>query len=150
MRIAVGSDHAGFEGPPPFYKPAVSEHLSTLGHEVLDCGTCGPEAVDYPEVAQRVCAAVLKGEADCGVLICGTGIGVSIAANRHKGIRAAVCCSPETARLSRTHNNANVLCLGRRSLTLEACLELLGVWLSAPFSGEARHQRRVEKMDEIS
>jgi ribose 5-phosphate isomerase B len=147
QRVAVGSDHAGYEGPPPFYKPFISEFLAGHGVEVVDCGTSGPESVDYPDYANRVCETILEGRADWGVLICGTGIGVSMAANRHRGIRAAVCTTPEMAELARRHNNANVLCLGRRVLTLEQCQEVLAGWMKTPFSGEPRHERRVQKMD---
>ncbi len=146
MRIAVGSDHAGYEPPPPFYKPYVIEHLRKLGHEVIDCGTYGPESVDYPDYAENVCQTILRGEADRGILICGTGIGVGIAANRHRGIRAAPCTTPEAARLSREHNNSNVLCLGRRLSTLDSCIELIDIWLSTPFSNGERHVRRINKL----
>ena len=129
MRVAVGSDHAGYEEPAPLYKPAIMNHLEAHGHEVVDCGTSGPEAVDYPDFAQRVCETVLEGRAECGVLVCGAGIGMSIAANRHKGIRAAVCVTADMARLGRDHNNANILCLGRRVLSLEECLTLVDVFL---------------------
>jgi ribose 5-phosphate isomerase B len=145
MRIAVGTDHAGFEGDPQ-YKLAMVEHLRAQGHEVVDCGSFDAAAVDYPDVAQRVCAAIQGGEAECGVLLCGTGIGMSIAANRHAGIRAAVCATAEMVQLSRLHNNANVLCLGRRVLSLDACIEYLDLWLGTSFSGEERHARRVVKM----
>ncbi|MCC6488404.1 MAG: ribose 5-phosphate isomerase B [Candidatus Hydrogenedentes bacterium] len=146
MKIAVGSDHAGFEDPPPWYKPAIMDHLRSRGHEVIDCGTNGPESVDYPDFAGKVCQSILSGEAECGVLMCGTGIGVGIAANRYKGIRAATCATPDMARLSRDHNNANVICLGRRILSLDKCIRLIDIWLDTPFSGGERHVRRVAKM----
>ena len=146
MRIAVGSDHAGFEAPEPLYKPEIIKYLEGLGHEVVDCGTDSAASVDYPDFANRVCKAVLGGEAERGVLVCGTGIGVSIAANRHRGIRAAACATEEMARLARTHNNANVICLGRRILPFEACLRLIDIWLETPFSEGERHIRRIEKM----
>lgn len=146
MRIAVGSDHAGFESPEPLYKPALMAHLESRGYTVADCGTDSPAAVDYPDVAQRVCQEILAGKAERGVLICGTGIGMSIAANRNPGIRAAVCTSADMARLARTHNDANVLCLGRRTLDLDTCLELIDVWMETSFSGEARHIGRVHKL----
>lgn len=145
MRIALGSDHAGYEGVPP-YKPEIADYLVKQGHEVVDCGTSGPESVDYPDFAQRVSEAILNGEADLGVLLCGTGIGVSIAANRNKGIRAATCATEDMARLAREHNNANVLCIGRRILSLPECLRLVDVFLSTPFSEGERHKRRVAKM----
>jgi len=148
MIIALGSDHAGYEDPPPHYKPAIADHLRARGHEVLDCGTDGPDSVDYPDFAAAVTRAVLSGEAEAGVLLCGTGIGMSIAANRHPGIRAASVCSEATAELSRTHNNANVLCMGRRTLTLDQVLEYLDIWLDTPFSGGERHARRLCKLDE--
>jgi len=121
-------------------------YVEENGHTVLDCGTNGPESVDYPDFAQAVCAKVLSGEADAGVLMCGTGIGVAIAANRHPGIRAAVCVTPEMARLSREHNDANVLCFGKRILSLEGALEVLDAWLATPFSNDDRHVRRIQKM----
>ena len=145
MKIAIGSDHAGYEGAIPF-KPELVKHLESLGHEVLDCGTTGPEPVDYPDYAQKVSEAVLRGAADYGVLMCGTGIGMSIAANRNRGIRAAACATADTARLAREHNDANVLCLGRRILSLKTCIELLDVFLNTPFSEGERHKRRVAKM----
>ncbi len=145
MRIALGSDHAGYEGEPP-YKPAFAKHLAARGHEVVDCGTDGPDSVDYPDFGENVAKAIVEGRADRGVLLCGTGIGISIAANRHAGIRAATCANEDMARLSREHNDANVLCLGRRILDLAACLHLIDIWLDTPFSAGERHVRRVEKM----
>jgi len=146
MKIAVGSDHAGFEEPKPYYKPAIIQHLEAQGHEVVDCGTNGPDSVDYPDFADNVAAAILDGQAERGVLLCGTGIGISIAANRHKGIRAATCATPDMARLAREHNDANVICVGRRILALDTCLELIDLWLATPFSNGERHVRRVGKM----
>lgn len=145
MKVAVGSDHAGYEGNPP-YKPELIKHIESLGHEVIDCGTSGPDSVDYPDYAQGVADAVLQGKAERGVLLCGTGIGMGIAANRNKGVRAATCATPEMARLCRDHNDANVLCIGRRILSLPQCLELIDIFLTTPFSGGERHQRRVCKM----
>lgn len=146
MIIAVGSDHAGYEGDPPQFKPAVMRHLSDLGYQVVDCGANGPESVDYPDFANAVCEAILTGYAEKGILICGTGIGMSITANRYPGIRAAVCATPDMARLSREHNDANILCLGKRILPLEQAIELIDLWLATPFSGGERHCRRVQKM----
>jgi ribose 5-phosphate isomerase B len=146
MRIAVGSDHAGFEDPPPHYKPALMDHVTSLGHEVVDCGTNGPDSVDYPDFAGNVCKAVLEGRADRGILVCGTGIGVGIAANRYEGIRAATCATPDMACYSRTHNDANVICLGRRILTLEECTQLVDIFLETEFSQGERHARRIAKM----
>lgn len=145
MIIAVGSDHAGFEGMIQM-KPAVIQHLKSLGHQIIDCGTCGPESVDYPDYAKAVCKEILSGRADAGVLICGTGIGVGIAANRHKGIRAAVCATLDMARLSREHNDANVICLGGRILTIPQAFDLIDMWLATPFGGGERHCRRIQKL----
>jgi len=122
------------------------EHLRALGYGVIDCGTDGPDSVDYPDFAAAVCNEILAGRAEAGVLICGTGIGMGIAANRRSGIRAAVCATPDMARLSREHNDANILCVGKRVLSLEQVLELLDIWLDTPFSGGERHCRRVQKM----
>lgn len=146
MIIAVGSDHAGYEGDPPQFKPAIMQYLQSLGHQVIDCGTSGAQSVDYPDFADAVCREVLAGRAEAGILICGTGIGMGIAANRHPGIRAAVCATRDMARLSREHNDANVLCFGKRILDLDEAVELLNIWLSTPFSGGERHCRRVQKM----
>ncbi len=146
MRIAVGCDHAGFDKPEPYYKPEIVKHLETRGMDVLDCGTDGPESVDYPDYAAKVCHAILNGDAERGVLLCGTGMGIAMAANRFKGIRAAVCTSPEMALLARTHNDANIIALGRRILSLEECLHLIDIWLDTPFSAGERHLRRIAKM----
>ncbi len=146
MIVAVGSDHAGFEPPEPLFKPAIIAHLKELGHEVLDCGTQSDASVDYPDFAAKVTTAIECGEADRGVLVCGTGIGISIAANRHPGIRAAVVKNEDMARLSRDHNDANVICFGRRIMTVEEALPLLDIWLEEPFSNGARHIRRIQKM----
>ncbi len=146
MRIAFGCDHSGYEGPPPAYKEALVQYVRELGHSVIDCGTFGPESVDYPDYANAVCDVILGGRADEGILLCGTGIGVSMAANRHKGIRAAVCTNEQMVRMAREHNNANVLCLGRRVLPLEECKRLIEVWFQERFQGGERHLRRIAKM----
>lgn len=146
MRVAIGCDHAGFDEPAPYYKPEIVNHLKARGLDVLDCGTDGPESVDYPDFAGKVCHAILNGEAECGVLLCGTGMGIAMAANRFKGIRAAVCTTPDMAILSRTHNDANIICLGRRILSLQECLNLIDIWLDTPFSEGERHLRRIAKM----
>ena len=146
MNIAFGCDHAGFDGPQPFYKPELITYLESLGHTTIDCGTNGPDSVDYPDIAARVCEALRDGRAQYGVLLCGTGIGMGIAANRRPGIRAAVCTSAEMARLSKEHNDANVLCLGRRILSLDGCKDILAAWLETEFSHGERHERRVAKM----
>ncbi|MCK5861659.1 MAG: ribose 5-phosphate isomerase B [Candidatus Hydrogenedentes bacterium] len=145
MIIALGSDHAGYEGETP-YKPAMQHYIESLGHTVLDCGTNGPESVDYPDFAAVLAKAIIENRAGLGVLLCGTGIGIGMAANKHRGIRAATCATLEMARLSREHNDANVLCLGQRILTLDQCTEFIKVWLDTPFDGGARHCRRINKI----
>ena len=140
--IIVGSDHAGFD-----LKERVKEWLEARGLAVEDVGTSSPQQVDYPDYAHLVARAVSSGRRARGVLICGTGIGVSIAANRHAGVRAAVACSEETARLAREHNDSNVLALGGRTLDPVVAERILDVWLATPFAG-GRHERRVKKIDE--
>ena len=146
MRVAIGSDHAGYEGSSSHYKPVVEAWLRDHGHEIEDCGTNSSEAVDYPEIAKRVAEKVQKGDVDAGVLMCGTGIGMSIAANRLADVRASVCTSPEMARLSREHNHANVLCLGCRIASLDECAAILEAWFATSYSEAERHCRRVKKM----
>ena len=140
MRIAIGCDHAAYE-----MKAHMAEILKDKGFEVLDFGTDSAKSVDYPDYARKVSEAVLSGEADKGVLICGTGIGMSMSANKYKGIRAALCSEPVSARLSRQHNDANVLCMGARMIGIVMAGEILSTWLDTPFEG-GRHQRRVDKI----
>ena len=140
MKIAVGSDHGGFE-----LKQLVIDFLKKIGQEVDDVGCYNTESVDYPDVADKVCAGVQSAACERGILICGTGIGVSIAANRNRDIRAALCHESYTARMSREHNNANVLCLGGRVLGPEIALDIVGTWVETEFAGE-RHQRRLDKL----
>ncbi|MGX9726271.1 MAG: ribose 5-phosphate isomerase B [Candidatus Electronema sp. VV] len=140
MKIAVGSDHGGFE-----LKQQVVEFLSKAGHEVESVGCFGLASVDYPDFADKVCALVKAGTCERGILICGTGIGMSIAANRHREIRAALCHEAFTARMSREHNNANVLCLGARVIGSELALEIVRAWVAAEFAG-GRHQRRLDML----
>ena len=141
MKIAVVSDHAGFE-----LKESIKEYLESLSHEVIDCGTFSKDSVDYPDFADVAAKKILDGSAERGVFICGTGIGISIAANRHKGIRAALCADIYSARLSRQHNNANVLAMGANIVALPLAKEMINVWLSESFEG-GRHERRVCKLD---
>lgn len=141
MRIAVGADHAGVD-----HKAFVVELLQEGGHEITDMGTMNAEAVDYPDVALEVAEAVAEGNADMGVLICGTGLGMSMSANRIHGVRAALCTDENMAELSRKHNDANVLCLGGRILSREDIPGILSVWLATSFEG-GRHARRVAKID---
>ncbi|OGQ94673.1 MAG: ribose 5-phosphate isomerase B [Deltaproteobacteria bacterium RIFOXYD12_FULL_57_12] len=138
MKIAIGCDHGGLG-----LKAAVSALLATLGHEVVNHGCDSPDSVDYPGFAQSVCEAVLAGRCARGILICGTGIGMSMAANRFKGIRAALCHELFTARMSREHNNANVLCLGARVIGPGLAEEMVRVWMTTEFAA-GRHQRRIE------
>jgi ribose 5-phosphate isomerase B len=138
MKIAVGSDHGGFE-----LKELIVQFLGELGHEVESVGCHSLESVDYPDFADKVCTAVRTETCDCGILVCGTGIGMSIAANRHKEIRAALCHEAFTARMSREHNNANVLCLGGRVIGPEIALDIVRTWVETEFAG-GRHQRRLD------
>lgn len=139
-RIAVAADHAGVD-----LKAALSGMLRERGLDVLDLGTDGPEPVDYPDFAAKLAAALADGRASRGVLICGTGIGISIAANRHPHIRAALCHSVTDARLARQHNDANVLVLGSRTTGVQIALDCLEAFLDTAFEG-GRHKRRIDKM----
>lgn len=138
--IAIASDHAGVE-----LKAALIEELKSTGAPVLDLGTGGPESVDYPDFADALARAVLEGKASRGVLVCGTGIGISMAANRHKGIRAAHCRDTTDARFARLHNDANVIALGARTTGIEVAKDCLRTFLATPFEG-GRHKRRVDKL----
>ena len=140
LKIAIGCDHAAYE-----MKSNIADMLRGRGMEVLDLGTNGPDSVDYPDFAAKVSETVISGEADRGVLICGTGLGMSMAANKYKGIRAALCSEPVSARLSRQHNDSNVLCMGARMIGTVMAEEIVATWLDTPFEG-GRHQRRVEKI----
>jgi ribose 5-phosphate isomerase B len=140
VKIAVGSDHGGFE-----FKEMIISFLRELGRDVDDVGCYSAESVDYPDFADKVCKKVQSGECERGILICGTGIGMSIAANRYRDIRAALCHEAYTARMSREHNNANVLCLGGRVLGPEIALDIVGTWVETAFAG-GRHQRRLDKL----
>ncbi len=138
--IAIAADHAGYD-----LKVLLVPELRSLGFEVLDLGTDSPDSVDYPDFADALARAIETGEARRGVLVCGTGIGIAIAANRHRGVRAGVCHDATTARLTRQHNDANVLALGSRIVGLEVAKDCLRAFLSTEFEG-GRHQRRVAKM----
>jgi ribose 5-phosphate isomerase B len=136
--LLIAADHAGVE-----LKAVLKAEAAAAGWQVVDLGTDSLERVDYPVFADKLCAALLAGQGRFGVLICGSGIGMSIAANRFKGIRAALCHDDTTARLARQHNDANVLCLGARTLSLETARDCLRTFLEAGFEG-GRHQQRVE------
>lgn len=138
--IALGADHAGFP-----LKEDLKSWLIGRGYEVVDCGTQSTESVDYPDYAAAVAGAVTAGKAGRGVLVCGSGIGMAIAANKVPGIRAAACTDAYTARLSREHNDTNVLTLGARITARDSAIEILEVWLAAEFAG-GRHTRRVDKV----
>ena len=143
MKIAFACDHGGLE-----LKHALIDHVSTKGYEWTDLGCYEAASVDYPVYGYKAAKAVQKGECDVGVIICGTGFGISLAANKLRGIRAVVCSEPYTARLSRVHNNANMLALGGRVVGTELAKMILDVWLEAKFDGE-RHARRVNQIGEI-
>lgn len=142
--IAAGADHAGFE-----YKQKIVELLRAKGLRVIDCGTSSPDSTDYPDYAHTVAQAVSGGKAELGILVCGSGIGMSIVANKHRGIRAASVESVAAARMAREHNNANVLAIGSRLTSWEKAKEILEEFLSSEFQG-GRHQRRVDKIHEIT
>ena len=141
MKIAVGSDHAGFE-----LKNYVVEWLRENGHDAVDMGPFSEESVDYPDYARKVALSVVAGTVQQGVLLCGTGIGVSISANKVKGIRAALACNPEFATLARQHNNANIICFSARFTDRETIARSLENWFAADFEG-GRHERRVNKIE---
>ena len=143
MKIAVGSDHAGYR-----LKGEVAALIQEAGHEVSDLGTHSEESVDYPDFAVKVARAVTGGEADLGILVCGTGLGMAIAANKVKGIRAVTCGDTFSARASREHNDANVLCIGARVTGGGLALEIVKTWLESEFQG-GRHARRVQKIADI-
>jgi len=141
MRIALGSDHAGFE-----MKGALAKHLGELGHQVVDVGTYSADPVDYPDFAEAVGKAVLDGRADRGVLICGSGVGASVAANKIRGIRAGLCHDTYSAHQGVEHDDMNVLVLGARVIGLALARELVSAYTSAKFSNEERHVRRLNKV----
>ena len=139
MKVAIASDHGGFE-----LKGGIGELLAELGHEVVDCGCDSTASVDYPDFADVVCEKVASGECDRGILICGTGIGMSMAANRHRKIRAALCHEIFTARMSREHNDANVLCLGARVTGPGLAAEMVREWMATDFAA-GRHLTRISR-----
>ena len=142
MKIAVGSDHRGVR-----YRKMIKELLRERGHEVIDLGAHTTDSSDYPDYARPVARSVARGEADRGVLVCGSGIGMSIAANRFQGVRAALCLTPEMADTARTHNDSNVLCLGQDLMGESTARRTVEKWLSSEFEG-GRHSRRLGKIDE--
>lgn len=144
MRIAIGADHAGFE-----LKKTVIQMLRERGHQVLDLGAFTPEPSDYPVFAKAVGNAVRNGEAERGILLCGSGVGVSIAASKMRGIRAGLCHDAYSAHQCVEHDNVNVLCMGPRVIGTELALDLIQIFLGAMFTGEERHVRRLAEVEEI-
>jgi ribose 5-phosphate isomerase B len=140
MKISLGSDHAGFE-----YKQALAEMLRTQGHDIIDCGTHSADSTDYPLWCIPAAEKVASGEAEKGIVVGGSGNGEAIAANKVKGIRCAIAWSDETAKLASQHNNANVLSIGERMVSLETAKRLVDLWLSTPFEG-GRHLKRIEEL----
>ena len=143
MKIALGCDHGGLE-----HKNAIGEFLKEAGHEVVDFGIYEQVSVDYPDIAKKVCESIIKGETERGILVCGTGIGMSLAANKVKGIRAAACSEHFSAKYTRLHNNSNVLCLGGRVIGVGTAIELADIFIDTQFEG-GRHETRVNKIIEI-
>lgn len=141
MKLAVGSDHGGFN-----FKQLIKTHLTDAGHEVVDFGPEKQECCDYPEFGLKVARSVAAEEFDQGILICGTGLGMSMTANRVKGVRAALCSNEFMARMARNHNNANVLVLGERVIGSDLALSIVDAYLNADFEG-GRHQRRIDLFD---
>jgi len=143
MKVAIASDHAGFE-----LKEKIKKYLEELGYKHKDFGTDSNDSVDYPDYALKVAGSIAKKESDMGILICSSGIGMSIVANKVPGIRAALCCTAEMARLSREHNDANVLTIGARLTEEKTAKEIVRVWLTTKFVGD-RHLRRINKIRDI-
>lgn len=143
MKVAIGNDHAAVA-----LKNEIMEYVQSLGHEVVNFGTDTNESCQYPEYGEKVANAVAAGEFDCGILICGTGVGISIAANKVNGIRAAVCSEPTTARLVKEHNNANIIAFGERIVGVELAKDIVKAYLSAEFLG-GRHGIRVDMISDI-
>ena len=141
MKIAIGSDHAGFQ-----YKEKIRAHLKSLGHKVRDLGTFSDVPVDYPLFIRPVAEAVARGECDRGIVLGGSGNGEAITANRVKGVRCALCWNLKSARLARHHNDANLISLGERMMSLKTALKIVDTWLATPFDG-GRHQHRIELID---
>jgi len=139
--IALGSDHAGFD-----LKSELSKRLTQMGYVVLDQGPSSADSVDYPDFAHKVAGSVEQGESACGILICGSGNGVCITANKHNGVRAALCWEPDISALAKQHNNANVICLPARFVSQDKAFAIVDAYLGAEFEG-GRHQNRVDKIE---
>ncbi len=143
MKIVVGSDHAAYE-----LKEAIKEKLIGEGHEVIDVGCYSPESVDYPKYGHAVGRTVASGEAERGIAVCGSGIGISIACNKVPGIRAALCTSVEMAEMCRRHNNANVVCMGARMISQELAFDIIDKWMTTDFEG-GKHLRRINEIEDL-
>ncbi len=141
LKVVIGSDHGGFE-----YKEVIIDYLKSNNIEVFDVGTFNKESCDYPVIAKEVAKKIVSGEFNRGILVCGTGIGMSIAANKVHGIRASLCGDTYSARMTRQHNDSNVLCLGERVIGENLMLDIVDIWLKTEFEG-GRHQRRVDMLD---
>ena len=142
MKIVMAADHGGYQ-----LKESIKKNLIQAGRNILDAGCDSNDSVDYPDYAEKAISSMLTGDCQRGILICGTGIGMSIVANRHRSIRAAVCFDIDTAKLSREHNNSNILCLGARVLDMDYAMQMVTIWLETEFSG-GRHQKRIDKFSE--
>jgi ribose 5-phosphate isomerase B len=143
MKIVIGSDHAAYE-----LKEAIKEKLTREGHEVIDVGCDSTESVDYPKYGHAVGRTVASGEAERGIAVCGSGIGISIACNKVPGIRAALCTSVEMAEMCRRHNNANVVCMGARMISQELAFEIIDKWMTTDFEG-GKHLRRINEIEDL-
>ncbi|UWG97193.1 ribose 5-phosphate isomerase B [Dehalobacter sp. DCM] len=143
MKIALGADHAGYS-----LKECIKGYLTEKGYEIVDCGTDSETSVDYPEYGFCTAKTVMDGKADCGILVCGTGIGISIAANKVKGIRAALCTDSYMAKMAREHNNANILALGARVIGQGVALDIVDAFLTTSFAGW-KHARRIDLINEF-
>ncbi len=140
-KVVIGSDHGGFE-----YKEEIKKFLLEKGYKIIDVGTNSKESCDYPVFAKEAVQKIINGEADRGILICGTGIGMSITANKFKGIRAALCGDTFSARATRAHNNSNILCLGERVIGLGLAIDIVNIWLNTEYEG-GRHQKRIDMIE---
>ena len=143
MKIAIGSDHAAYE-----LKEAIKEKMIGEGHEIIDMGCDSTESVDYPKYGHAVGRAVASGEAERGIAVCGSGIGISIACNKVPGIRAALCTSVEMAEMCRRHNNANVVCMGARMISQELAFDIIDKWMTTDFEG-GKHLRRINEIEDL-
>jgi ribose 5-phosphate isomerase B len=143
MKIGIGADHAGYQ-----YKEQIKRFLTERGEEVQDFGTDSEESVDYPDIMRQVAVAVAQGDCDRGIVLGGSGNGEAIVAKRVRGVRCALCWSAETAKLAREHNDANVISMGQRLISLETALEIVRIWLETPFEG-GRHARRIQQIDAL-